>query len=149
MTLQCIRKPGIVSLGVAVLLLVAAANAGRSAEGAEFEKVQLFIEFNSTDEDAGIQVLLDGEAWRFLRIFSPDGRVILELTGKRGLGQLGLTELFFESAEPSLSEVLAKFPAGEYRFEGRTLQGRTLTGSAILSHDIPPAPRSRPPMANE
>ena len=75
MTLQCIRRPGIVSLGVAVLLLVAAANAGRSAEGAEFaefEKVQLFIEFNSTDEDAGIQVLLDGEAGKDAPSLGPD-----------------------------------------------------------------------------
>lgn len=141
-----IREPGIFWFvtSVVVALALAVAVPGGSAEGAEFDRVQIFIEYNSTDDDAGIQVLLDGEAWRFLRIFSPDGRVILELEGKRGLGQLGLTELFFESAEPSLDEVLAKFPAGEYRFEGRTIRGRILTGSATLSHDIPAAPSFSP-----
>jgi hypothetical protein len=139
---QGIGGPGLLSLSarMAVALVLAVAVTNGAAEGAEFEKAQLFIEFNSTDDDAGIQVLLDGEAWRFLRIFRPDGRVILELEAKRGLGQLGLTELFFESAEPSLDEVLAKFPAGRYKFEGITIKGRTLEGSAVLSHDIPPAP---------
>ena len=145
MKLQRMREPGLLSMAGRVFVLVlAVAFTGATAEGAEFEKVQLFIEFNSTDDDAGIQVLLDGEAWRFLRVFSPDGRVILELEAKRGLAQLGLTELFFESAEPSLDEVLAKFPSGQYRFEGRTIGGRTLEGSAILSHDIPPAPSFSP-----
>jgi len=57
---------------------------------------------------------------------------------------LGLTELRCESEEPSLAEVLAEFPAGEYEFEGTTVDGEALDGSAVLSHDLPPAPSFSP-----
>jgi hypothetical protein len=53
------------------------------------------------------------------------------------LGQLGLTEYFFESDEPSPEEVLALFQAGRYGFELMTVDGQTLTGQATLSHDLP------------
>ena len=106
---------------------------------------RIIIEFNSSANDVGVQVLLDGEPWQFLRINSPDGRKILDITSSKSLKQQGLTELFFESSEPSLDEVpladfLARFPEGKYEFEGRTIEGDKLDGEATFSHVIPAGP---------
>lgn len=59
-----------------------------------------------------------------------------------------MTELFFEGAEPTLSEfplsgLLERFPEGEYRFDGVTVGGEPITGVAELAHDVPAAPRAR------
>lgn len=108
-------------------------------------QARIIFEFNSTGNDLGVQVFLDGESWERLKIISPDGHTIFEVTGKGNLGKIGLTELFFEGEEPSLDEVpleemLANFPQGEYRFVGRTVDGNRLVGAATLSHMIPDGP---------
>ena len=105
----------------------------------------MIIEFNSTDEDVGIQVFLDGEAWHRLQIVAPNGREILDVKAKGTLKELGLTELFFESEEPSLEDLpledfLALFPEGEYRFFGRTVEGDRLFATATFTHAIPNGP---------
>ena len=114
-----------------------------------FSIAKMIIEFNSSANeglgDVGVQVLLDGEPWRSLRIESPNGRTILDITASRSLRKQGLTELFFESSEPSLDEVpledfLVRFPAGKYEFEGRTIEGIEIEGEAILTHVIPAGP---------
>ena len=58
---------------------------------------------------------------------------------------LGMTELFFEGAEPELAEVpleelLALFPDGEYEFQGVTVDGGQITGEGTLSHAVPAGP---------
>ena len=106
----------------------------------EFAKLNLFFEFNSTDNDLGVQLMLDGEPWDLVRGFDPAGRTFVEFFGRGRMEDLGLTELFFESAEPSPQEVLALFPPGRYRFVGRGVEDERLVGTAILSHDLPPAP---------
>jgi hypothetical protein len=129
--------------GVAVAL-GATSRAGRGVEAAEgeipFDDVRIFFEFNSTDNDLGVQVLLDGEGWNRLEIDDPRGVRILDITAGGSLGELGLTELFFESSEPSPEEVLGLFRAGKYEFEGETVEGEELEGEARLSHKLPPAP---------
>jgi hypothetical protein len=57
----------------------------------------------------------------------------------------GLTELFFESAEPSFDELSPKkffrrFPEGEYEIEGITLEGEELESTAVLTHLLPAPP---------
>jgi len=64
-----------------------------------------------------------------------------------------LTELFFESAEPGfdqlpLAEFLKRFPEGEYQFVGLTLNGDTLSSTAILTHALPDAPVLLSPAEN-
>ena len=103
------------------------------------------IELNSTDGDAGLQVELDAEPWRSIQIYFPDGRKMVDFTTRGKLGNFGLTELFSESNEPPFDELPlvefeALFPEGEYRFEGMTIDGRKLVGTATLSHDIPAGP---------
>jgi hypothetical protein len=111
----------------------------------QFDIAKIFFEYNSTANDLGVHVFLDGEDWRELSISDPRGRTIFEVEGKRGYAELGLTELFFEGAEPSLDEVpleelLDLFPEGRYTFRGVTVDGNRLVSRAMLSHAIPAGP---------
>jgi hypothetical protein len=118
----------------------AALELARGGGGIPFSDSEIFFEFNSTDDDLGVQVFLDAEDWSRVKVFAPDGRSILDIRGEAELGDLGLTELFFESAEPSPGEVLALFEPGQYTFVGRTTDGERLLGEGTLSHDLPGAP---------
>jgi len=107
--------------------------------------VDWFIEINSTDGDAGAQLLLDGEQWTKLEIKDPDGRQILKVKAKQSLQEQGLTEFFFESAEPSfeersLAEFLELFPEGDYDFDGELRDGGEICATAEFSHNLPGAP---------
>ena len=106
---------------------------------------RIFFEYNSTDNDLGIHVFVDGEDWRELEIVNPKGRTIFEVEGKGPYRELGLTELFFEGAEPNLDDVPLKdlldlFPEGEYKFIGKLVDGERITGTAMLTHAIPAGP---------
>jgi hypothetical protein len=114
--------------------------AGRANNAEPFDEAQLFFEFNSTDNDLGVQLFLDGEAWNALQIIDPRGRKILNIRAQGRLGKLGLTELFWESDEPSPEEVLDLFIEGEYIVVGRTVEGERLKSTAELSHDLPAPP---------
>jgi hypothetical protein len=55
------------------------------------------------------------------------------------LRRQGLTELFFESAEPTFDELapedfFRRFPEGEYEIEGISIEGDELEGEVELSH---------------
>ncbi len=125
-------------------LYVAGASGAQTAP-VRLEEAKLIIEVNATDGDAGLQVFLDGEAWRSMEIFSPDKRKLLDVESQGELGDLGLTELFSESNEPSfeelsLEEFKALFPEGRYSFSGETVEGQRLRGTARLSHTTPAGP---------
>jgi hypothetical protein len=104
-----------------------------------FSAAQIYLEYNATADDAGVQVFLDAEDWKEVSIHQGNLE-LLEIETGGGMRELGLTELRFEGAEPAPAEVLDAFPAGEYRFRGITVERERLTASATLSHAIPPAP---------
>ena len=140
--MRYMRMLPIFLLAVAALVLGAAPP---EAWAKPFSAAKIIFEVNATDADAGIQVFLDGEPWKVVKIFNPDNEQIFKVLGTGNLGMFGLTELFSESNEPpfeevSLAEVLAMFPAGKYRFEGTTVGGASLKSMATLSHVIPCGP---------
>lgn len=111
-----------------------------------FAEARIFIEYNSTDNDLGFHVRLDGEDWNTLKIVNPNGRTITEVAGRGPFRDLGMTELFFEGAEPSLDDVpldtlLALFPEGKYTFTGTTVDGTRLASTARLTHAVPAGPK--------
>ena len=127
---------------VAALILAAAAPEGWAKSEIPFDIAKMIIEFNSTANDVGVQVLLDGEPWQSLQIESPNRRTILDIRASMSLREQGLTELFFESSEPSLDEVplakfLARFPEGTYKFDGKTIERQEIKGEATFTHVIP------------
>ncbi len=132
-----------------VLTLVLAATAllilAPAASALQYDDTTIIIEVNATDGDAGIQIFLDGEGWAELEVIDPDGEEILEIEAEGSVGMQGITELFFESAEPSfdeqsLDELFALFPEGKYSFRGETVDGIPLRGKAMLTHAIPAGP---------
>ena len=139
-----IRILSVFLVAMVALILSGAAPKAWAAE-IPFSKAKIIIEFNSTGNDVGVQVLLDGEPWKRVKIESPSGNQLLDIISSGSLRKQGLTELFFESSEPSLDEVpldvfLARFPEGKYEFEGITVEGDELAGKAMLTHVIPAGP---------
>jgi hypothetical protein len=130
-------------------------NAG-SDTAIPLKEAKLIIEHNVKDKDTGFQGFLDSEGWNNITVTGPDGKV-LNLMGQGKLGQLGLTELFFETVEPEnadvpIDEVLKTLPEGNYTFEGSAIeagekQGETI-GTALLTHDIPDGPELLSPAEN-
>ena len=127
------------------LFLIGTSSICSLAFAERFEEARIYIEYNSTDNDLGFHVFLDGEDWKSLKILNPAGVTIFSVTGKAAYRQLGMTELFFEGAEPSLDEfplqdLLALFPEGKYVFTGVTVDGESITRNARLSHAVPSGP---------
>lgn len=133
--------------GIAITVMVGAAPSSGANTGKtlQFSDARIIIEFNDTDEDVGIQMFVDGEPYQHLKVRDPNGKRLLYIKGKQSLRVQGLTELFFESSEPSLDEVpldefLARFPEGMYQFTGTTTEGDTIEGEALFTHAIPDGP---------
>lgn len=138
----------VVALGTALAMATVppAASGGSAARPIQLEEAKILFEVNSTAEDAGIQVFLDAEGWERMQVFLPhSGPKIMDIRARGSVGRIGVTELYFESAEPSLADLpledlLRMFPEGRYHLEGRTAEGREMVGTARLSHDIPAGP---------
>jgi hypothetical protein len=132
-------------LGILLAAFSAPVRADKPRKTIPFSDARVRIEVNATDGDSGLHVLLDAEGWRWVHIFDPKGRLVFHVAGGGGIRKTGLTELFFESAEPGfdelpLAEFLKRFPEGEYRVVGRTIEGDTLFSKATLTHAIPDGP---------
>lgn len=128
------------AVGVALLGLAPA-----TLRGAPFPIAKIYFEYNSSANDLGVHVSLDAEDWRTVEIVDPSGQTIFSVNGAGAYRQLGMTELFFEGAEPSLDEfplddLLGLFPEGRYTFNGVRVDGRRLTSRPTLSHAIPAGP---------
>ncbi len=118
---------------------------GKGKEELELDEAEVFIEWNTTDGDFGIQFFWDGEGWKSMRLENSDGKTVLALKTKKNVKQQGLTEGFFESVEPSpdelsMEEFFDRFPEGTWEFEGRTLDGDEIEGETEFTHVLPAAP---------
>lgn len=110
-----------------------------------FDVAQVFFELNNTDGDLGIHALIDGDAWRRLTIEDHRERKILNVYVRGRLRRQGLTEIFFESAEPTFDELppekfFRRFPPGTYEVEGWTLHGEELESETEVTHAMPAPP---------
>lgn len=141
----------------AVSMLTLGAHVSSSWAQDEFSEVFAIIEINASDGDAGFHVLFDGDAWQWVTVRDPSGRLLLQEKATGPLREQGVTENFFESAEPpcffdeedpeadpdevvTLGEFLERFEKGDYQFAGKKLERGYLTGEANFTHDIPAAP---------
>lgn len=146
-TIQLLALLGAMAAIVAAFLATgsSATTARASAKPIKFAETQLFVELNSTDGDAGLQLELDGEPWAKVAIDGPDGRRILDITARGTLEGYGLTALTFESSEPPfdkhpLQQFKKLFPEGVYPFSGTTVEGKEMRGAARLTHTFPAGP---------
>ncbi len=139
-------KTALRALAVAALALGLSAGAWAD-EALEYDEADIFFELNNTDGDLGIHALIDGDAWRRLQIRDPNGRSLLRVATRGRLTHQGLTEIFFESAEPTFDELLPeeffhRFPEGEYTILGRTLDGEEIFSESEITHLMPAPPEN-------
>jgi len=140
-----IRVLSVLLAAMAAPILSAAAPEAKPKKPVNFSIAKVFFEYNSTPNDLGVHIFLDGEDWTELKIVNPKGRTIFEVAGKAPYKELGLTELSFEGAEPNLADVplaelLDRFPAGNYQLVGKMVDGKRIVGTATLTHAIPAGP---------
>ena len=119
--------------------------AGDDDDEEPFEEARLFFELNDTDGDLGIHGKIDGDEWKRLEIEDPNERTMMKVRARGRLGRQGLTELFFESAEPTFDDLdpddfFDRFPEGWYEIEGLTLDYEERESEVYLSHVMPAAP---------
>ena len=130
----------------AAAILAASFSFAKQEQGEEqeepFDEARLFFELNDTDGDLGIHALIDGDEWKRLQIDDPRDALMLDVFVRGRLWRQGLTEIFFESAEPPFDELapmdfFRRFPEGVYDIEGVTLDDVELESEVRLSHVIP------------
>lgn len=157
LSLALFAAPALVAVIVGSLASQGVAG-GRLASGGKksvtpipFKDARIKFEVNATDSDGGIQIFVDADGWKSLRIDDPSGKKIFETLVRGRIGKQGGTELFMESAEPEfaelpLAQLLERFPEGNYRFRAKGLDGVPMEGIATLTHDIPAGPRLVSPL---
>jgi len=111
---------------------------GSAAENGRFEKLSVYLERNVQDHDAEIRFEMTGaeDGLAALKVTAPGERTVIDI--RTPDSKLGIRKLTVESPEPADDSVVrADFPAGAYRFEGKTTNGSSLGGEARLSHEFP------------
>ena len=141
------RLSPVLVIAITCLAFGAAATSSPAAEEAAFAEANIFFELNDTDGDLGIHASIDGEPWKNLTIEDPAENVMLNVTLSGRLRKQGLTELFFESAEPPFDELtpeqfFRRFPQGVYEIEGLTLDNGELESKDRLTHVMPAPPEN-------
>jgi hypothetical protein len=131
--------------GIVTIPLVVLADGYDDEEEIPFEVAEVFFELNNTDEDLGIHALVDGEPWKRLTIEDPRDRKMLNIYVRGRLRRQGLTEIFFESAEPPFDDLppatfFRRFPEGLYDVEGVTLDGEERESEVEVTHRMPAPP---------
>jgi hypothetical protein len=118
---------------------------GKAVPWIPFKDARLKIEFNATDQDAGLQLFVDADPWKLMNVFDPRGKMILRATMLGNMAKQGGTELFLESGEPLITDVplekfFKRFPAGDYQIVAEGTKGERLVGVAKFTHNIPDGP---------
>jgi hypothetical protein len=128
--------------GLAAIPAIAIADDHNDEDEVPFEVAEVFFELNDTDGDLGIHALIDGDPWKRLRIEDPRDRKMLNVFVRGRLRKQGLTEFFFESAEPEFEELapatfFRRFPEGIYDVEGVTLDDEERESEVEITHRMP------------
>ena len=133
-----------VATAAAALIFLSGASASSAGE-VPFDEARLYFELNHPDGDLGIHGLIDGGPWKALEIEDPYDNVQLDVMASSRFLSQGMTEIFFESAEPGFDELLPahffrRFPEGLYEISGIRLDGRELESKVRISHVMPGPP---------
>ncbi len=121
-------------------------------EGDEWEVAKVYIEHNATDADTGIHGFVGGSPWRSVCVIDPGGTPLWVIEPAGRLGQLGVSDTFWESNEPpndeySIDDLKADFPEGDYSVAGTGIDGVDRIARAHFTHAIPTPPEiTHPPL---
>ena len=123
------------------LAFTLASDATAAKPEVELDDIAVFIEWNSTDTDYGLQIFWDSDGFTKMKVSNHQGKTVLDVKTKKNVKEQGLTEGFFESVEPpadevSMAEFFERFPEGDYKFKGKGTEGERLVGETELTHDL-------------
>jgi hypothetical protein len=143
-----IRLLLLLTLLVSLGSLAAPLAARQAARTQPFAVAELFFELNDTDGDLGTHASIDGGTWTSLEVEAPRDRDLLAIASRSSLFSQGLTQLAFESAEPSFDELdpaafFQRFPEGVYEIEAIAQGGGTFRSKVRLSHVLAAPPEAR------
>lgn len=115
------------------------------ASSRPFSVAELFVELNDTDGDLGLHSEIDGGTWTSLEIEGPRDLPLLSIASRNRLFHQGLTQLAFESQEPSFDELepaafFRRFPEGVYEISALAQEGGEFESAVRLSHIMAAAP---------
>ena len=152
-TKKHMRLLAILLAPVVSLILVVAAPEGWAKGGhgiEELDEAEVYIEWNSTDTDYGIQFFWDSVGFTRMTVKNTMGKKVLDVRTSKNVKAQGLTEGFFESVEPpaselSMEEFLDRFPEGEYKFRGISIEKDLLVGETEFTHILPAPPENLSP----
>ena len=125
-----------------------APNAARREPASQpFAVAELFVELNDTDGDLGLHAAIDGGTWTSLEVQGPCNRELLSIFSQSRLRAQGLTQLAFESQEPSFDELspeafFRRFPEGVYEIEASAQGGGTFLSRVRVSHVLAAPPEA-------
>ena len=110
-----------------------------------FAQAELFVELNDTDGDLGLHAAVDGGTWVSLEVEDPRDRPLLAIASRSRLRSQGLTQLAFESQEPTFDELepavfFRRFPEGVYEISARAQDGGEFESAVPLSHVLAAPP---------
>ncbi len=111
-----------------------------------FAVAELFFELNDTDHDLGIHAAIDGGTWTSLDVKGPL-HPLLSIVSNGRLRSQGLTQLAFESAEPTFEELhpntfFRRFPEGVYDISAAAQGGGSFRSKVRLSHVMAAPPQA-------
>lgn len=127
----------VILFAVGTLATPGAARGQRATQ--PFAVAELFIELNDTDQDLGLHAEIDGGTWTQLEIEDARERPLLGILSTGRLRSQGLTQLAFESAEPTFDELdparfFQRFPEGVYEISAVAQGGGEFESHVRLSH---------------
>ena len=111
----------------------------------QLEAAKLYIENNAGDGDIGVHGYFDDDGWRELCVFNPAGELIMHIAPDQGLGDLGISSVFWESVEPEYAEwdfeaLKVAFPEGMYPVRAIGIDGSLRQGAARFTTVVPAMP---------
>jgi len=145
-------SPSTPDVGAAAIHPGASADHPCSSDGDVLDTAKVYIEHNATDADTGVHGLIGGAPWQSICVTASDGTVLWAIEPSDRLGELGVSDFFWESNEPpngeySIDDLESDFPAGVYLVSSIGVDGVGRVAEALFTHTIPAEPLiSEPPL---
>lgn len=112
-----------------------------------FEDPKMVVVYSGPDRDAQLLISVGNTVtMASLALASPTGAVVTEASFDSTLGQ---ADFRLDTPEPSLGTLKRTYPAGVYRWTGRTVDGRPIVGVSRLSYRLLTPPRILAPARNQ